>query len=616
MPQRIEVPGMGIVEFPDGMSDDQIAAAIQQNMGQPQAQPQAQPQISGADYATDIAKSGGSGVMSGIASMIGTGGDINKAVRGLSSGLQQQGMPVEQSRQEMLATMPGFLRRFHEQPAPDIGTSEVSGAIDRVAGAPVTTYQPQTTPGKYAKTVGQFVPAAALTGGVGPANLAAGAVLPGIASEGAGQIAQSYAPKLETPARIAGALVGGAVGSGARYASQKSAVEASTPSVGDMKKAASARYGAVDVEISPSAVAARAADIEAELAKKGFTPRNAPETFDVLAQLKKAGAPAASAEPAAAAAPAYTHMPGSSAAGGASFSMPGAMPAPGISPDIQRINAVISNLKGQAAPPPRAAPAAQPSPLPQAAGPAMSGTQFEGWRQELVQATRNFANPRDQAAAGKVIEKLDDYLANIQPSDVVRGDAAAAAKNFSEARQLWGTAKRAELVNSKLDVAELRASAANSGRNIDNAIRQRMVDILASPRLSKGFSAEELAQMRKIAEGTNIGNVLRVIGNAAGGGGGIGSVLSAGAGAAAGSFAGPAGAGIGAIAAPALGVTAKSAGNALTRRAAEALVRDISNRSPIGSNAAITVSPTKDAIIRALIAARAGQDRQQQISGP
>lgn len=32
MPQRIEVPGMGIVEFPDGMSDDQISAAIRANM--------------------------------------------------------------------------------------------------------------------------------------------------------------------------------------------------------------------------------------------------------------------------------------------------------------------------------------------------------------------------------------------------------------------------------------------------------------------------------------------------------------------------------------------------------------------------------------------------------
>ena len=32
MPQRIEVPGHGIVEFPDGMSDDAISAAIKANL--------------------------------------------------------------------------------------------------------------------------------------------------------------------------------------------------------------------------------------------------------------------------------------------------------------------------------------------------------------------------------------------------------------------------------------------------------------------------------------------------------------------------------------------------------------------------------------------------------
>lgn len=34
MPQRIDVPGMGVVEFPDGMSDDQIVAAIKANAPQ------------------------------------------------------------------------------------------------------------------------------------------------------------------------------------------------------------------------------------------------------------------------------------------------------------------------------------------------------------------------------------------------------------------------------------------------------------------------------------------------------------------------------------------------------------------------------------------------------
>lgn len=37
MPQIIEVPGYGDVEFPDGMSDEQISSAIQQNIMQPQA---------------------------------------------------------------------------------------------------------------------------------------------------------------------------------------------------------------------------------------------------------------------------------------------------------------------------------------------------------------------------------------------------------------------------------------------------------------------------------------------------------------------------------------------------------------------------------------------------
>lgn len=40
MPQYVEVPGHGVVEFPDGMNDDQIASAIKANMSPQQAEPQ------------------------------------------------------------------------------------------------------------------------------------------------------------------------------------------------------------------------------------------------------------------------------------------------------------------------------------------------------------------------------------------------------------------------------------------------------------------------------------------------------------------------------------------------------------------------------------------------
>lgn len=49
MPQIIEIPGMGHVEFPDGMSDDDIAAAIKKNS--PQASAPEQPQASAFDKA-------------------------------------------------------------------------------------------------------------------------------------------------------------------------------------------------------------------------------------------------------------------------------------------------------------------------------------------------------------------------------------------------------------------------------------------------------------------------------------------------------------------------------------------------------------------------------------
>jgi len=64
-------------------------------------------------------------------------------------------------------------------------------------------YEPQTRAGKFARTVGEFVPMA----GGGIANQLRMAVAPGLASEAAGQIAEGTG--FEQPARIAAALTAG-----------------------------------------------------------------------------------------------------------------------------------------------------------------------------------------------------------------------------------------------------------------------------------------------------------------------------------------------------------------------------------------------------------------------
>lgn len=216
------------------------------------------------------------------------------------------------------------------------------------------------------------------------------------------------------------------------------------------------------------------------------------------------------------------------------------------------------------------------------AGGVMTATNFESARQALTQAARNISNPREASAAGRIISKLDDYLANIPAKDVLKGDAKTAAQQFAQARGNYAAAKRMETVDAKLYNADLNAAAANSGQNIDNATRQRIKAILISPKLRQGFNADEIAQMEQIVKGTFIGNRLRRVGNLLGGGGGLGQMLTGGAGALTGASAGNLpGAIIGGIAAPMAGMAARSGASAITMRQADELTRMLASRSPM-----------------------------------
>lgn len=87
---------------------------------------------------------------------------------------------------------------------------DVSGQLAR-AGIP--DYEPKTAPGHYAKSIAEMMPMA-LTGGQGTvANIAKGAVGPGVGSQALGD--KFEGTWMETPARIAGAVMGGAAAHGA-----------------------------------------------------------------------------------------------------------------------------------------------------------------------------------------------------------------------------------------------------------------------------------------------------------------------------------------------------------------------------------------------------------------
>jgi hypothetical protein len=148
------------------------------------------PQQAAPSVAADVAKSVPSALARGTMDLVGLPGTIGDT---LQYGFEKA----------MDYVLPGPDVADKMKPSPFSGSSIRGAASDLTGGA--TEYQPQTTAGKYAGTISEFLPGAAAFGGVNPANLLRFGALPGAASEAAGQATEGTA--VEPYARVAAALV-------------------------------------------------------------------------------------------------------------------------------------------------------------------------------------------------------------------------------------------------------------------------------------------------------------------------------------------------------------------------------------------------------------------------
>jgi hypothetical protein len=154
-------------------------------------------------------------------------------------------------------------------------------------------------------------------------------------------------------------------------------------------------------------------------------------------------------------------------------------------------------------------------------GGVMRAQDFERARQELVAARQNVTNRREGRAANIVIDQLDNYLANIPPAHVIRGDVGLFRDLIGRARGDYAAASRADTTAGKIELGDLNAGTAYSGQNVDNAMRQAIKQLIRpdkngrTPAQKMGFSEDEIAQMNRVARGTATGNTLRAIGKLA-----------------------------------------------------------------------------------------------------
>jgi hypothetical protein len=229
--------------------------------------------------AADVAKSFGSGLLTGAPLAASGAGGL---IAGLASGIA--GLPGVSSTIENATRAARRAIGVPEEgfAVPGLGGSAVPPAVAQAAGPRFGEYAPQTTAGQYARTLGEFTPAAIAGPGGFLRRLGTQAVIPAIASETAGQLTQgtSYEPYARAVGGLAGGLLGGVPSAGEGLTRQE--VKANATKLYNHP----ALQGA---EASPQSMQNLAAVLDQHLTANNFSPLKATDAFGAIDQLRGLG---------------------------------------------------------------------------------------------------------------------------------------------------------------------------------------------------------------------------------------------------------------------------------------------------------------------------------------
>lgn len=122
----------------------------------------------------------------------------------------------------------------------------------------------------------------------------------------------------------------------------------------------------------------------------------------------------------------------------------------------------------------------------------------------------------EATAAARAISHIDDFLLNLQQSQLYTGNAKRIGKILNEARADWASYKRGQLVDTLEQNADMSRASTYGGGNANNAIRQKFRPLTFNNfgRL-KGWSPEAKDVFARVVSGgpqTSYANVTRQIG--------------------------------------------------------------------------------------------------------
>lgn len=474
------------IEGPEGATREEAFQVLQAKL--------AAPQEDAPVTATGLAKAASAGAAKGTIGVAGAIGDVAHTLGDLRDRYISNPISRKLGLKEVNLDAP--------DPAQAIGSEAIQKQVEKVTGE---FHKPQNTAEKYTDTIASFLPGVA-GGGEGLASrLLTRAVVPGAASEAAGQATEGTAA--EPYARVGAAVLGGVAS--ARAAAARSAQKLQAmPTLDEVNAEKTRLYNTQEVKdlrATPQAVNGLGNTMAQSLEQRGFFREDHGGVFNAADRLRNASGPVS----------------------------------------LDEIEAVKKALQGHAG-------------------------QIDA-----------FGRPTPTSAAANHAKSILENFIDVDlrnPANIASGNSRVAIKNLMEARQNAGAAIRSDQVSRLVKNAEVDASTANSGMNIQNRIRQVLKPFLKNGEAKmNGYNDEERAAMTSLVRGSGAMNALRYAGNAMGGSGmTVGPYML-----------------FGHPAVPVAGYALKKLANVVTTRQANKVADKLLSRAPISQRVAATNSAIK-----------------------
>ena len=119
---------------------------------------------------------------------------------------------------------------------------------------------------------------------------------------------------------------------------------------------------------------------------------------------------------------------------------------------------------------------------------------------KVAQNAAGSLDPSDARLGSIVIDEIDSFLDDVP----VKGEKAGA--KYRVARELWGRARRSEIINEAFEKAGLQASG------FENGLVVQFRQILSNKKRSRYFKPEEISAMKDVVKGTTPSNIAKLVG--------------------------------------------------------------------------------------------------------